>query len=596
MTFHRTFILSLTCLLLGWATAGVAAPPQVGEAPVDYGQLADLLENEHSRSVIIEELRALGASGEMAETNPSVEDRVQNAARAAEAPDRVRGLAASSRAFGERVRTDWSALQENLGALFSGETRSLGDGAMVRLGLLALIVYASFIALRLLARPLFGHLDTWAGRGSRRVAQLYTLVAVILAGIVDLALVAVSYGVGGTVASTVTHAGEAPLESAALLLNAFFLVEGVKVGLRMLFATRHDALRLLPLAAAEAGAGYRFFAVLVTWVGYGTLAAAPLAADWVGAPADTWLRALVLVMAFLYVWVGVLRARSRVGDLLGRRADRAAGARRALLLGLAWTWPWLVMGYALAVLSVSLLQPSTALPFVVVATLETLVYIGLALLLLRVIRQWLGHEVQLSAELNARMPQLQERVNIYLPRGFQVVGLLVLLGALVLSLDAWRLLDLDAWYATEAGAQALSSGIDILVVLIAATALWIVLASLIEQRLQRHASGSAETAARAETLLGLFHTALAITLVIITAMIVLSEIGVDIGPLIAGAGVIGLAVGFGAQKLVQDVITGVFIQLENAMNTGEFVEAGGLAGTVERVGIRSVALRDLQGT
>lgn len=598
VTFQRTLIMALSCLVLGWTCAGVASPPAAGDATVAYDQLADLLEDEHSRAVIIEELRALAAGGEIPETDTAAPG--QETATQGEAPEMARRLAASTGELGERVRSDWLAMRENLRALVTGEARGVGGvalgGLMARLGLLTLIVYAAFFALRMLARPLFGRLNGWAERGSRKFALLHTLSAVSLAGVVDLALVGVSYAVGGVVASTLTHTGAAQPELAALLLNAFLLVEGVKVGLRMLFATGHEALRLLPLGAADALSCHRFFAVLIAWVGYGTLAAAPLAGVLLGAPADTWLRALILVVAFLYFVFGVLRARSRVRALLGNRAEQASGASRACLRGLAWGWPWLAIGYALAVLSVSMIQPRTALTFVAVATFETLVYVGIALLLLRVIRQWVGHEIQLSAELNARMPKLQEHINTYLPRTFQLVGLLVLSVALVLSLDAWRLLDLGAWYDSAAGAQTLGSIIDILVVLIVATTLWILLASLIEQRLQTRANGSAATAARAETLLGLFHTALAITILVITTMIVLSEIGVDIGPLIAGAGVIGLALGFGSQKLVQDVITGVFIQLENAMNTGEFVEAGGLAGTVERVGIRSVALRDLYGT
>ncbi|HSH49430.1 MAG TPA: mechanosensitive ion channel domain-containing protein, partial [Halomonas sp.] len=102
--------------------------------------------------------------------------------------------------------------------------------------------------------------------------------------------------------------------------------------------------------------------------------------------------------------------------------------------------------------------------------------------------------------------------------------------------------------------------------------------------------------ARAQTLLSLFRNALAITLLTMTAMIVLAEIGINIGPLIAGAGVLGLAIGFGAQKLVQDIITGVFIQVENAMNTGDVVTVSGITGTAERLSIRSVGIRDLSGT
>jgi len=77
--------------------------------------------------------------------------------------------------------------------------------------------------------------------------------------------------------------------------------------------------------------------------------------------------------------------------------------------------------------------------------------------------------------------------------------------------------------------------------------------------------------------------------------VVLSQIGIDIGPLIAGAGVVGLAIGFGAQKLVQDVITGVFIQLENGMNQNDIVEVAGRFGTVEKITVRSVVIRTLDG-
>ena len=67
-------------------------------------------------------------------------------------------------------------------------------------------------------------------------------------------------------------------------------------------------------------------------------------------------------------------------------------------------------------------------------------------------------------------------------------------------------------------------------------------------------------------------------------------------PLLAGAGVVGLAVGFGAQKFVQDIITGAFIQIQNAMNEGDIVEVNGVSGTVEQLTVRSVGIRTLDGT
>ena len=85
--------------------------------------------------------------------------------------------------------------------------------------------------------------------------------------------------------------------------------------------------------------------------------------------------------------------------------------------------------------------------------------------------------------------------------------------------------------------------------------------------------------------------------VVLTAVLlmILKEIGIDIGPLLAGAGVVGLAVGFGGQSLVKDVIGGFFILLENHMNVGDVVEIAGKSGLVESINLRVTTLRDLEG-
>jgi len=244
----------------------------------------------------------------------------------------------------------------------------------------------------------------------------------------------------------------------------------------------------------------------------------------------------------------------------------------------------------------SVLYPETALPFIATASLKTGLYIGIGALLLTVIRQLIGREINLPTSLTEQLPQLQSRVNTYIPTGLKVLGTLVAIIISVFTLDAWAVFDLHAWYDTETGNSAVSSLLDCLLILVLASAFWILAASYIEHRLSPSKKVTPSAAARAETLLGLFRSSLAIVIIVMTVMIILSEIGVEIGPLIAGAGVLGLAVGFGAQKLVQDIINGVFIQLENAINTGDYVNVGSHEGTVERVGIRSVALRDLFGT
>ena len=102
-------------------------------------------------------------------------------------------------------------------------------------------------------------------------------------------------------------------------------------------------------------------------------------------------------------------------------------------------------------------------------------------------------------------------------------------------------------------------------------------------------------ASRIATLLPLFRSVLFITIVVMAGMIILSDLGVNIGPLIAGAGVIGLAIGFGAQTLVRDILSGAFFLLDDAFRRGEYIDIGSVKGSVEKISVRSMQLRHHKG-
>ncbi|WP_028316106.1 mechanosensitive ion channel family protein [Desulfatibacillum aliphaticivorans] len=106
---------------------------------------------------------------------------------------------------------------------------------------------------------------------------------------------------------------------------------------------------------------------------------------------------------------------------------------------------------------------------------------------------------------------------------------------------------------------------------------------------------SDEADRRLETLTRVLTTLVKIVLWTMVGMLILKKIGVDIAPLIAGAGIAGLAVGFGAQELVRDVISGFFILLENHIRTGDVASINGATGVVENIGLRTTSLRDPQG-
>ncbi len=113
---------------------------------------------------------------------------------------------------------------------------------------------------------------------------------------------------------------------------------------------------------------------------------------------------------------------------------------------------------------------------------------------------------------------------------------------------------------------------------------------------ERAGSVAATTRARVSTLTGVVRTLAHVTLWSVVAVICLSQLGLDVRPILAGAGIVGLAVGFGAQYVVRDVIAGFFLVLEDQVRVGDVAVVNGTGGLVETVTFRTITLRDLAGT
>lgn len=599
----------MVLLVSGPALAASSAGGDARSGP-DYGAMADMLQNPASRQALIDELRQLQAARDKAMPVKSADTPAQIADRApsGQAPAQVsfaRRMATATANIAGGLGHQFAAVGEALGGLFgAGQAAAAGPRvdtaavtkAAINLAIVVIVTFVIFFVLRALASPLFRLLDGWAGRGSAKMAMLRTIAGVILGAVVDGIVVFLAY-LGGTLIATFMVGKAGSLETRlSLFLNAFLLIELFKVALRMLFASRFDALRLVPVSADRAKYTNRFLANLAGWIGYGMLVAVPIINFNLSPALGNGVGTLIMLIALIYAVVVIMRRRAVLRESLMAKAEQSSGPGRILLRLLGRFWHVLALLYALTVFAVTVLNPETALPYMAKATALTVIYAGIGMLVSVVLSQLIGKDITFSPRISERMPKLQARVNLYIPGFLKLIRALLLVLVVVFSLNAWQVYDLAAWYGTPAGGHTVDVILRILLILAVAGLVWIGMASLVEHRLTPRENTSPAAAARAKTLMGLFHTTLAIAVLIFTVMIVLSEIGINIAPLIAGAGVLGLAIGFGAQKLVQDVITGVFIQVENAMNTGDFVSAGGNSGTVERVGIRSVALRDLYGT
>lgn len=150
------------------------------------------------------------------------------------------------------------------------------------------------------------------------------------------------------------------------------------------------------------------------------------------------------------------------------------------------------------------------------------------------------------------------------------------------------------------GAEYLRDGVRIVLILAGSFALLrfsrFIIRKLEKSAVEKHEKRSQfERSKQVATLGRILRNASAVAIVVVAIIMVLDSLGIDIGPLLAGAGVVGLALGFGAQSLVRDVISGFFILLENHFGVGDVIQAAGVSGLVESMTLRVTVLRDLEG-
>lgn len=164
-------------------------------------------------------------------------------------------------------------------------------------------------------------------------------------------------------------------------------------------------------------------------------------------------------------------------------------------------------------------------------------------------------------------------------------------------LEAWGINAMDWFAAGTVGRRFASAAITIAVAAVLAILIWEAVSLALRRRIQAWSdSGDTVRAARLRTLVPMIRTLVFVVIALVVVMTALNELGVNIAPLLAGASIIGVALGFGSQKLVQDFITGIFLLMENAMQVGDFVTVAGVSGTVEYLSIRTVRLRAGDGS
>ena len=385
---------------------------------------------------------------------------------------------------------------------------------------------------------------------------------------------------------------------ALALLNASIGVRIVMALARAVLQPLAPGLRLVPMGDENAGytdVWVRRLALVAVYGYLGCQALLLLGMSPVGY--DLLLRMVGLVILVLLA-VLVLQNRHAVARFIHRDADRAgrAPAMQSLLHRMADVWHVVALLLLVASYCIWAFDVQGGLDFLVQGAVSTvailLVARGASMLVRRGAERLLG----IGADLARRMPLLEVRANRYLSVVFWALQTVLWGLALLAILQAWQI-DSFAWFSTDAGRDVLGRALAIAAILVVAVIVWEIANGLIVRYLSaRGRDGQAVVrSARVRTLLPLARNTLLIVICAAALFGTLGELGLNIAPLLAGAGVVGLAVGFGAQTLVRDVIGGVFILFEDQIAVGDVVEVAGKSGVVEAMTIRSITLRDLYG-
>ena len=376
------------------------------------------------------------------------------------------------------------------------------------------------------------------------------------------------------------------------------------------FSPQDARRRLLPVEDATAAAGLFWirWITLIGIIGY-AVAEVGLLLGMSTLTHDAMLKTGVLIIYLMLIFL-ILRYRHPVADFIRAPPNRpnpggwpergiwvANGMMQLLRRWLARVWHIAASVYLLALWLVWAVDIPSGFSQVLHFFILSIIVLVVAQIARAVLQGMLDRTIEPDAPVNRRSPGRADRLRIYYPMLTLLLRVCLFL-AVCLTLGQIYGIGIFDWLTTAAlGQRVMSAAVSIALTLTAGVVIWETANAAIQRHLLK-LQKEAQTAksARLRTLLPMLRTALLGTILVVIAMMALSEIGVNIAPLVAGAGVLGIAIGFGSQKLVQDVITGLFLLLENTMQVGDMVTLGGLTGSVEHLSIRTIQLRAEDGS
>jgi small-conductance mechanosensitive channel len=525
------------------------------------------------RALLARELHAK-AEKEASQAAPAAD--VPFGARLVQMAEKLEGAPVDMTKHGDLVMQGIALLPATLPAgaarIFGGRT---GGGIALQLAILAFVLLA-------------GSAASWAVRRALRARGLEPqlaanagAVARVSAGAMRFMLDLAPFAAFAAVTIALVHAafaaGTPERGFQIVFVTGAIIVAGGALLLRLALTPGLQPLRLLPLGDAGASFLYRWLAVAWAVMVFAALVAQIFADAGIPRPASL---ALTVIGGSVFTLTLVLM-------VLASRRLVAAATR--LPAPLAHTWYLLLIAYVVSIWFVwgrSVLDGESSRIGAAVASLAIVLAFPL-------LDYWIGHAID---EIVGQTPTDSGLRQYAAGRPLRWAMRVLLAVFLFTGVNELWGFEHFEWQARLRQAV-FGASFDLIAAFAVAVLGWQFIRVVIDRPLQpREVDGvRVEPSQRMRTLLPLARVFLVTALIVTTVILVLSALGVNIGPLLAGAGIVGLAIGFGAQTLVRDIITGVFLIMDDAFRVGEYIQSGNYKGTVESIGLRSVKLRHHRG-
>jgi small-conductance mechanosensitive channel len=393
----------------------------------------------------------------------------------------------------------------------------------------------------------------------------------------------------------------------SIYLIVSYYIMAIDFGARVIFSPKAASLRLFPMADQDASFMYNWILRIILIVGI--MAGVSAILQNLNVSRQLYLMmyssagALVILALVVMIW----QSRKRVSQaILAEDADQGP-SKGSLRAGFARNWHYFAILYALVAggiwVAKALNEENVTVLNLILSIFLIPIVIGVDQWVQRLLKIVSGESretIDLSGDAppeSEEQPEPAGKMDIanWVPliRRFFRIFLVVFL-----FFGSLRLWGIDI----AVGRMFTRSALSILLILLLSFITWQLIKARIDQKIKEEMpddDGETEEGgaggSRMGTLLVLLRKFVFTVMFVLVALIILASLGVNIGPLIAGAGVFGLALGFGAQTLVKDIIAGVFFLIDDAFRVGDFIECSGTKGSVEHISLRSLRLRNARG-